>query len=195
MTGIHDLALFVAAGLLLNLTPGPDMAYIAARSRRGRLSRRRRGDVRHHRRMRRAHAGGGARALGAARDVGGGVRGRQVVRRRVSALRRHAAARRRQRCATARRERRTRRSLPPAPPRRIFREALRHQRVQSEGRAVLPRVPAAVHRRRRARQGAGVRAARLPVQLQQPVRQPAGRVAREPRRPGLAQRARALRAG
>ena len=32
MTGIHDLALFVAAGLLLNLTPGPDMAYIAARS-------------------------------------------------------------------------------------------------------------------------------------------------------------------
>ena len=32
MTGIHDLLLFVAAGLLLNLTPGPDMAYIAARS-------------------------------------------------------------------------------------------------------------------------------------------------------------------
>jgi threonine/homoserine/homoserine lactone efflux protein len=32
MDGIHDLALFVAAGLLLNLTPGPDMAYIAARS-------------------------------------------------------------------------------------------------------------------------------------------------------------------
>jgi threonine/homoserine/homoserine lactone efflux protein len=35
MTGIHDLALFVAAGLLLNLTPGPDMAYIAARSAAG----------------------------------------------------------------------------------------------------------------------------------------------------------------
>jgi threonine/homoserine/homoserine lactone efflux protein len=32
MDGIHDLAFFVAAGLLLNLTPGPDMAYIAARS-------------------------------------------------------------------------------------------------------------------------------------------------------------------
>lgn len=32
MTGVHDLALFVAAGLLLNLTPGPDLAYIAARS-------------------------------------------------------------------------------------------------------------------------------------------------------------------
>ena len=32
MTGIHDVALFIAAGLLLNLTPGPDMAYIAARS-------------------------------------------------------------------------------------------------------------------------------------------------------------------
>jgi threonine/homoserine/homoserine lactone efflux protein len=33
--GIHDLALFVAAGLLLNVTPGPDMAYIAARSASG----------------------------------------------------------------------------------------------------------------------------------------------------------------
>jgi len=32
MDGIHDLAFFVAAGLLLNVTPGPDMAYIAARS-------------------------------------------------------------------------------------------------------------------------------------------------------------------
>jgi len=35
VTGVHDLALFVAAGLLLNLTPGPDMAYIAARSASG----------------------------------------------------------------------------------------------------------------------------------------------------------------
>ena len=35
MSGIHDLALFVAAGLLLNLTPGPDMAYIVARSAAG----------------------------------------------------------------------------------------------------------------------------------------------------------------
>jgi len=35
MTGVHDVALFVAAGLLLNLTPGPDMAYIAARSATG----------------------------------------------------------------------------------------------------------------------------------------------------------------
>ena len=35
MTGIHDLALFVLAGLLLNLTPGPDMAYIAGRSAAG----------------------------------------------------------------------------------------------------------------------------------------------------------------
>jgi threonine/homoserine/homoserine lactone efflux protein len=37
MTGVHDLALFVAAGLLLNLTPGPDMAYIVARSAAGGL--------------------------------------------------------------------------------------------------------------------------------------------------------------
>lgn len=35
MSGIHDLGLFVVAGLLLNLTPGPDMAYIAARSAAG----------------------------------------------------------------------------------------------------------------------------------------------------------------
>jgi threonine/homoserine/homoserine lactone efflux protein len=35
VTGIHDLALFVAAGLLLNVTPGPDMAYIAARGAAG----------------------------------------------------------------------------------------------------------------------------------------------------------------
>jgi len=32
VSGIHEIALFIAAGLLLNLTPGPDMAYIAARS-------------------------------------------------------------------------------------------------------------------------------------------------------------------
>jgi threonine/homoserine/homoserine lactone efflux protein len=35
VTGVHDLGLFVAAGLLLNLTPGPDLAYIAARSATG----------------------------------------------------------------------------------------------------------------------------------------------------------------
>ena len=35
MTGIHDLALFVVAGLVLNVTPGPDMAYIAARGAAG----------------------------------------------------------------------------------------------------------------------------------------------------------------
>ena len=35
MIGVHDLALFVAAGLLLNVTPGPDMAYIAARAATG----------------------------------------------------------------------------------------------------------------------------------------------------------------
>lgn len=35
MTGIHDLPLFIAAGLLLNVTPGPDMAYMAARSASG----------------------------------------------------------------------------------------------------------------------------------------------------------------
>jgi len=32
MLGIHDLALFVVAGLLLNVSPGPDTLYIAGRS-------------------------------------------------------------------------------------------------------------------------------------------------------------------
>src|SRR6266513_679590 len=32
MNGVHDLVWFVVPGLLLNLTPRPDMAYIAARS-------------------------------------------------------------------------------------------------------------------------------------------------------------------
>ena len=35
MIGVHDLPLFVLAGLLLNLTPGPDMAYIAGRAAAG----------------------------------------------------------------------------------------------------------------------------------------------------------------
>jgi RhtB (resistance to homoserine/threonine) family protein len=32
MLGIHDFALFVTSGILLNLTPGPDTAYILGRS-------------------------------------------------------------------------------------------------------------------------------------------------------------------
>jgi threonine/homoserine/homoserine lactone efflux protein len=32
MLGIHDLALFIVAGVALNLTPGPDMALVAART-------------------------------------------------------------------------------------------------------------------------------------------------------------------
>src|SRR5215475_9684441 len=32
MLGIHDLWLFVVSGLVLNITPGPDTAYIVGRS-------------------------------------------------------------------------------------------------------------------------------------------------------------------
>src|SRR5215467_4534427 len=32
MFGIHDFGLFLAAGILLNLTPGPDSAYILGRT-------------------------------------------------------------------------------------------------------------------------------------------------------------------
>jgi len=38
MLGIHDLGLFVLAGLLLNITPGPDMLYIIGRSTALRLA-------------------------------------------------------------------------------------------------------------------------------------------------------------
>ena len=32
IAGVHDLPLFIAAGLLLNVTPGADLALIGARS-------------------------------------------------------------------------------------------------------------------------------------------------------------------
>jgi threonine/homoserine/homoserine lactone efflux protein len=32
MLGIHDLSLFIVSGLILNITPGPDTAYIVGRS-------------------------------------------------------------------------------------------------------------------------------------------------------------------
>jgi threonine/homoserine/homoserine lactone efflux protein len=32
MLGIHDLGLFIVSGLVLNVTPGPDTAYIVGRS-------------------------------------------------------------------------------------------------------------------------------------------------------------------
>ena len=32
MLGIHDFWLFLASGLLLNIAPGPDSAYVVARS-------------------------------------------------------------------------------------------------------------------------------------------------------------------
>jgi len=35
MFGIHDLALFIVSGLLLNITPGQDVAYIVSRGARG----------------------------------------------------------------------------------------------------------------------------------------------------------------
>jgi threonine/homoserine/homoserine lactone efflux protein len=32
MFGIHDFGLFLATGILLNLTPGPDITYILGRN-------------------------------------------------------------------------------------------------------------------------------------------------------------------
>ena len=182
MSGIHDLGLFVAAGLLLNVTPGPDMAYIAARS-----------------------AAGGFRA-GVAATLGitagcvvhtlAAAAGLSVLLATsaaafdvvkwcgaaVSPLRGHApddaaqaaraapAPRADRRAAPARRRRRgsfARRSSSTSSTRRSRCSSSRSCRSSS----TPPR-----------RQGARVRRARLPLQLQQPVRQPSGRVAREPRR-------------
>ena len=172
--GIHDFALFVAAGLMLNLTPGPDMAYIAARGANGRFRGRPRGDARHHGRLRRAHARRGGRVVGAARDVGDGIRHREVVRCRLSAVRGDpAAGRLRARRCGAHGGARARRRAACA----SLSRSLRHQHLQSEGRAVLPGLPAAIHRRVRAVEGAGIRRAGLRVQFQQPVRQRSGRLA------------------
>ena len=152
MTGVHDLGWFVMAGLLLNLTPGPDMAYIAARSAAGGV----RdgvaatlgitlGCIVHT-----LAAAVGLSALIAAsataftvvKLLGAAYLAYAGVRLLIAASRApvggnapsHAAAPRT--CGVHRA-----RGVP-------------HQRAQSEGRAVLPRVPAAVHRVGRAAPGA-----------------------------------------
>ena len=57
MLGIHELWLFILSGLLLNVTPGPDTAYIVGRSVAVRLARRCGGGARHQHRLSRPRVG------------------------------------------------------------------------------------------------------------------------------------------
>src|SRR5712671_5211301 len=72
MLGIHELWLFVLSGLLLNITPGPDTAYILGRS------------------IQLGWRGG--RAVGAADGVIDGVHGSEAGRRGLSRVHRHSDA-------------------------------------------------------------------------------------------------------
>jgi hypothetical protein len=79
--GSTTLALFVLAGLLLNITPGPDMLYIIGRSTR-RVSARRGGHFRRERGLLGAHRRRGARHLRAHHRLGDRVHDPQVGGRR-----------------------------------------------------------------------------------------------------------------
>ena len=141
MLGIHELWLFVLSGLLLNITPGPDTAYIIGRS------------------MQMGWRGGAAAAFGICcgclvhvfgrgdRSVGaadglidgvcdpeaGSARPicclrAQMLLSRSGADRRRSGAGRRDAAAAG------------------VLAGRSHQRAQSQGRAVLPRLPAAIRR-------------------------------------------------
>ena len=124
-----------------------------------------------------------ARPVRAARGVGGGVRRSSSgaaplyllyagVRLLIGGAARRRAPRRARAAACAPRARRV----------AILREAFLINVFNPEGRAVLPRVPAAVHRRRtrRTRRSRSCSLGCL-FNVEQPVRERAGRVAREPR--------------
>ncbi len=182
MTGVHDLGLFIAAGLLLNVTPGPDMAYIAARGAAGGFRAGvaatlgiTAGCIVHTL----AAAAGLSVLLATSAAAFGVVKWCGAAYLLYAGLRLVAASARPSRggnasagrCAAAARADDA--DLP---------RSAGDQRAQPQGRAVLPRVPASIHRDGCAVQGAGVHRARLSLQLQQPVRQPAGGLARGARR-------------
>ena len=140
MTGIHDLWLFVLSGLLLNMTPGADTLYIVGRATR---QGRRAGAV--------AALGIGAgcivhtlaAALGLSAILATSATAFAVVKWMGAAYLVYLGAtmlRSRPRAARARR------SGSDVASARV-RAGVSHQRPQSQGRALLPRVPSAVHRR------------------------------------------------
>ena len=143
MLGIHDLWLFIISGLLLNVTPGPDTAYIIGRS---------------------VQLGwrGGARPVGAAGGVIGRVRRGEMGRCSLSLLHRRENAAIARTAACGRGGHRKRRDF--AAPGVAAGRA--HQRAQSEGCAVLSGFPAAIRRGGFAAQDRGVSAARADLHFQ-----------------------------
>ncbi len=77
MFGIHDFGLFLAAGILLNLTPGPDTVY-RSRPRSGHCFR-----ARHLRRQYFSYLCRSPGAFGNSRDLGARFWCDQVARRRI----------------------------------------------------------------------------------------------------------------
>ncbi len=152
MLGIHGLWLFILSGILLNITPGPDTAYIVGRS------------------VQMGWRGGVAAALGIsagclvhvfAAAVGLSAllaassyafTSGEMDRCGLSALHRRADAA----CAGIDSCNERRRGKAAAVASAGVLAGRLHQRAEPEGRAVLSRLPAAIRRRGCAQQGAGL---------------------------------------
>jgi len=91
MFGTHDIALFIAAELLLNITPGADFLFILGRERRGGLSQQESGQRWRGSGLLRAHGGRRARALRCIGGIRRGVHRSEVDRRRLSCVPGHNA--------------------------------------------------------------------------------------------------------
>jgi hypothetical protein len=97
--GITSLPLFIAAGLLLNITPGPDLLFVIGRAAAHGVRAGVAAALGHRRRLSGAHRGSGTRRGGAAGCLQPGVRPHQVGRRRLPAVSGPAPAAQRGRCA------------------------------------------------------------------------------------------------
>ena len=84
--GIHELWLFILSGLLLNVTPGPDTAYIIGRSHSVRMARRGGGGNRDQRRLPRSRVRRRHRPVGAVDGVICRLHGAEMGRRRLSVV-------------------------------------------------------------------------------------------------------------
>ena len=92
MLGIQEFWLFIISGLLLNITPGPDTAYIVGRSVQIGMARRCGGGARHLHRLPGSRVRRGDRPVGAAGGVIGRVHRGEMGRRRLSLLHGHQDA-------------------------------------------------------------------------------------------------------
>ena len=141
MPGVHDFALFVASGILLNLTPGADTLYIVTRAATPGTQSRRRSGAGHRRGLLRAHRRRGTGPVRAAGDVGRRVHRGQAGRRGLPDLHGSDAVANRPSFAEA-----CHRADAGDVASAHFRAGRADQYPESEGRAVLSGVPAAVRR-------------------------------------------------